>query len=125
MINIGGQVFRNRDVRDRVLSQNTTLSTGTATEIVTAKTGFQHDIVLVTGYNDSDAAITVTFTDVDTEKFRMTFAATAASQLKFDPPLNQAIKSTAWKADMGDTTNTNIYLLIQYVREGDVNDAIS
>ena len=121
---IGGQVFRNRDVRDRVLDQTTTISTGTATEVVTAKEGYYHDLVLVTGHNDSDAAVTLVFDDVDVEKFRMTFPASSQKQLTFDPPLKITEKNTAWTADMGDYTNTNIRLLIQFVRNGDVGPVI-
>lgn len=118
---IAGQVFRSQDVRDEVSHTTTSLATGTETTIDAAETGYYHDLVLITGYNSSDAAVSITLRDTTggDAVMTMTIPATDSRSLQFNPPLKQTTPASNWTADMGDYTNTTLTLLAQIVRELD------
>jgi len=118
MRNIGGQLFLEEDVRERVSHQKVELTTGTATEMVTAITGYYQDLLMVTGHNNSDAAVTVELYDGGSStRLKITVPAGEAKTWTFPTPFQQDTHSLAWTADMGDYTTTTIALYVQSVRK--------
>jgi len=118
MRTIGGQTFPEEQIRERVSYQKVELTTGTAADMVTAITGYYQDLLMVTGHNNSDAAVTIELYDGGTStKLKITIPAATAKTWTFPTPLKQATSGLAWTADMGDYTNTTIALYVQSVRK--------
>lgn len=118
MRNIGGQLFLEEEVRDQVLHQTAELTNGTAKTMVTAITGYYQDLLMVTGHNNSDAAVTVELNDGGSStRLKLTVPANEAKTWTFPTPFKQDDHGNAWTADMGDYTNTTIGLYVQSVRK--------
>jgi hypothetical protein len=110
---LGRQLTRPHQVRDLLATFYTTLSTGTETTILTAAAGTYLDPLLITATNTSTAAIQVDLRAVSGGNIVMTWmipASTGPIGLQLPTGWPQDATGNAWTADMGDFTNTNVYL---------------
>lgn len=110
---LGRQLTRNHQVRDLISTFYTTLSNGTETTILTASAGTFLDPILITGTNTSTVAIQVDLRAVSAGNIVMTWmipASTGPVGLQLPVGWPQDASGNAWTADMGDFTNTNVYL---------------
>lgn len=104
--------------REKVGVQDTSISNGTETTIITAASGQYLDVVHVHCSNDSDNAVTVEFRDIaaGSVKFHLVAPAASFTDLNFYIPMSQTYEGKAWTADIGDFTNTTIRILAQFVK---------
>ena len=116
---IGGQVFPAEQNRDNIVQATTSITTGTETTILAALSGYYHDMIVVTGHNGSDAAVTLEIRDETggTVRTKITIPAASAKSWIYHIPYKQTEKNNNWTADMGDYTNTTITMYIQAVKK--------
>lgn len=118
METIGGQVFPAERIRDYVVQQATSITNGTEKTILTALSKYHQDLVMITGHNNSDAAITLDIRDNtgDTVRLKLTIPASSAKSWIFNTPYKQTLPGDNWTADMGDYTDTTVTIYVQAVK---------
>lgn len=110
---LGRVLTRPVQVRDLILTSYTTLSNGTETTLLTAAAGTYADCIMLTATNTSSAAIQVNIRAVSGGNIIHTFYLPATTgPVGWAPavPWPQDATGNAWTADMGDFTNTTVYL---------------
>ena len=116
---VGRLVVVLQQCRDLVAVNNITLSNGTETTLLAAGgVGVFHDAVLISGANNSNAAVTVDIRDATagTVKFSLDIPASGTQSMTFQIPYPQTTANGNWTVDMADITGTNVKLLIQAIK---------
>lgn len=116
---LGRTITRPIQMRDLTVTAYATLSNGTETTLLAASAGNYHDLIYVMGANTSDAAITVDIRAVTGGNIMTTLQIPASSTagMALPVPIPQSETGNNWTADMGDYTNTTVYLTGLFSRE--------
>ena len=116
---LGRQVMVPHQVRDLVATAAVTLSTGTETTILAGAAATFHDMLYITGSNDSDAAVSVDIRDSVANAAVVTtldIPAADRDSMTFPVPYPQSEVLSTWTADMPDITGTNVTLTALFVK---------
>ena len=121
MKTVGGQTFPEEVLRDYILQQELELagSGGTAGDMLTALTDQYQDLLMVTGYNSSDVAVTVSLRDVSagTVRLQLTIPASSAKVWRFNTTFKQTSHGGAWTATRPNDGAGTVSLYSQAVRK--------
>lgn len=117
---LGRQVTRPVQVRDLLATAYATLSTGTETTVLAAGgAGVFNDCISVMCANTSGAAIQVDFRAVTagSVEFTVEVPASGTAGIVFQVPWPQGNANNNWTADMGDFSNTTVYVSGMFTKE--------
>ena len=104
-------------VRDLLTTASATLTTGTATTLLSGTSGYYMDLKQLTMANNSDVAALVALLDESTTIRTFLVPARNSVSFAFEPALKQSATGVNWLVDMEDITGTTIYLAAEYSRE--------
>lgn len=116
---VGRQVFSPIQVRDLRVTARAQLTNGTETTLLSGSAGSFHDLVWVTGANNSDAAVSVDIRAVTAGNILLTLhiPANSTAGISAAMPWPQDETGNNWTADMGDITGTTVSLSALFTRE--------
>ncbi len=103
--------------RDLVSTAVASLTTGTETTLLAANTSKFHDMVFITGANDSDAAVTVDIRESTAKDVVFSLAIPAADRvtIPFNVPYKQNYIDSIWTADIPDITGTTVDITALFI----------
>jgi hypothetical protein len=115
----GRQFIAQHDVRSALVSANASLTTGTATSLISGDADYFLDIVEITFSNNTTVAGGVSNVDLisDGTIVRTVSCPPGVTQLFFDAPLKQITKGTPWNVDLVDITGDTIAVGATLIRK--------
>lgn len=103
------------DVRGALVTATASLTSGTATSLVSGDTANYLDLVELTCANNSGAAANVILTN-DGSTIRTFEVPPYTTLFKYDVPVEQITKGTGWSVDMEDITGTTVTIDALFVK---------
>lgn len=104
------------DIRGAIVTANATLTTGTATSLLTGDADKMLDLIEMTCANNSSVGATVALINEGTTIRNINIPAYGTVQLVFDTPLEQLTKNTPWNVDMNDITGTTVSIGALFIK---------
>lgn len=104
----GKQFVALHDVRGAFVTASASLTSGTASELLSGDADYFLDVIEVTFANNSNATASIALKNDGSTVRTITATANGTVQLQFDAPLEQPVKNTPWNVDMEDITGTTV-----------------
>lgn len=117
---LGRQVMRPIQVRDLISTAYATISTGTETTLLSAAgAGVFSDLIYIMASNTSNAAVQVDVRSVTAGnvEFTIEVPASGTAGKSLPVPWPQGNANNNWTVDMGDFTNTTVYVSALFSKE--------
>lgn len=104
------------EVRNAIVSSDTSLTTGSPATLLAGDTDYFMDIVELTASNNSTASAQVSLVSDGTIVRSFVIPASTTFSKTFEVALKQVTKGTPWLADMEDITGTTIVIGANHIK---------
>lgn len=115
---LGRQVTYPYQVRDNISTARASVANGTETTLFAGVAGTKHDLLYVSGSNDSDAAVSADIRDATGGGIITTLhiPANATEFISFPAPVPQNFAADTWTVDIPDITGTTVNISALFIK---------